>query len=82
VSASIKQQSAPVNPAADKEREYLLHALRVAATRSRLATNLFDTIGVSLRHKSVTTDEAMQWLHDEDLLGHVDFGPSKNGGSK
>jgi hypothetical protein len=81
VSASINQQKAPVNAAADKEREYLLHALRVAATRSRLATNLFDTIGVSLRHKSVTTDEAMRWLADEDLLRYVDFGPAKTVGA-
>jgi hypothetical protein len=36
------QQPAPVNPAA--EREYLMHALRTAAARSRLVTN------VLLRH--------------------------------
>jgi hypothetical protein len=70
---SLNQGSAPVNPAA--EREYLLHALRTAATRSRLVTNLLDTIGVSLRHKQVSVDEAMKWLADEGLLDHVQLGP-------
>jgi hypothetical protein len=77
VSASINQQKAPVNPAA--EREYLLHALRTAAARARLVTNVLDTVGVSLRHRAVTVEEAMKWLADEDVLVHVDFGP---GGKK
>jgi hypothetical protein len=72
--SAIKQQKAPVNPAA--EREYLMHALRTAAARARLVTNLLDTVGVSLRHRAVTTDEAMQWLADEGVLVHVQFGPS------
>jgi hypothetical protein len=76
---SITQQKAPVNPAA--EREYLLHALRTAATRSRLVTNLLDTIGVSLRHKAVDVDGAMKWLAEEGLLDHVQIGPSKGGGA-
>jgi hypothetical protein len=67
------QQPAPVNPAA--EREYLMHALRTAAARSRLVTNVLDTVGVSLRHKKVTTDEAMKWLADEGVLDHVQIGP-------
>jgi hypothetical protein len=66
---SLNQSSAPVNPAA--EREYLLHALRLAAARSRLATNVFDSVGVSLRHKQIDCDGAMKWLHDEGLLDHV-----------
>jgi len=72
--SSINQQTAPVNnPAA--EREYLIHALRTAAARSRLVTNLLDTIGVSLRHKTVNTDEAMKWLADEGVLDYVHLGP-------
>jgi hypothetical protein len=31
---------------------------------------------VSLRHRCVTTDEAMKWLHDEGVLGHVQLGPA------
>jgi hypothetical protein len=72
---SINQQKAPVNPAA--EREYLLHALRTAATRSRLVTNLLDTIGVSLRHKAIDTGGAMKWLAEEGLLDHVQIGPTR-----
>jgi hypothetical protein len=71
---SINQKSAPVNPAA--EREYLLHALRLAAARSRLATNVFDSVGVSLRHKAIDVDGAMKWLAEEGLLEHVQIGPS------
>lgn len=69
----LSQSSAPVNPAA--EREYLMHALRTAAARSRLVTNVLDTVGVSLRHKAISTDDAMRWLNDEGVLDHVHFGP-------
>jgi hypothetical protein len=70
---SLSQQKAPVNPAA--EREYLLHALRTAATRSRLTTNVLDTIGVSLRHKAIDVDGAMKWLAEEGLLDCIQLGP-------
>ena len=64
---------ASVNPTA--EREYLLHALRTAATRARLTVNLLDTIGVSLRHKQIDVDGAMAWLKDEGILDCIHFGP-------
>jgi hypothetical protein len=70
---SISQGSAPVNAAG--EREYLIHALRVAGSRARLVVNVLDTVGVSLRHKAVTTDQAMQWLADEGVLDYVQIGP-------
>jgi hypothetical protein len=53
------------------ERELLIHSLRTAVARSRLVTNTLETIGVSLRHKQVSTAEAMNWLHDEGLLNEV-----------
>jgi len=73
--SNLQQSSAPgkTNPAG--ERELLIHALRTAVARSRLVTNALETIGVSLRHKSVTTEQAMAWLRDEGLLPHVQFGP-------
>jgi hypothetical protein len=71
---SLSQQKAPVNPAA--EREYLIHALRTAAARSRLVTNLLDTIGVSLRHKAIDCDAAMEWIAQEGLLDHIQLGPT------
>ena len=71
--SNVNQRTAPANPAA--EREYLLHALRTAATRSRLVTNLLDSIGVSLRHKAIDVDQAMRWLADEGILTYVHIGP-------
>jgi hypothetical protein len=56
------------------ERDLVLSALRVAATRSRLQTNLFDTIGVALRQKQVDCAGALAWLRDEGLLDHLPFG--------
>jgi hypothetical protein len=67
------KETAPVNSQA--ERELLIHALRTATARSRLVTNVLETVGVSLRHKAVTTDEAMKWLHDEHVLDYVQIGP-------
>jgi hypothetical protein len=54
------------------ERDLVLSALKVAATRSRLQTNLFDTIGVALRQKQ--SAGALTWLRDEGLLDHLPFG--------
>jgi hypothetical protein len=52
-----------------------LSAIRVAATRSRLQTNILDSVGVALRHKSIDRAGALAWLRDEGLLDHLPFGP-------
>jgi hypothetical protein len=57
------------------ERDLLLTALRAAAARSRLITNELDSIGVSLRQKVITCEQALEWLKDEGLLHWVHFGP-------
>ena len=57
------------------ERDLILSSLRVAATRSRLQTNLFDLIGVALRQKQIDCSGALAWLRDEGLLDHLPFGP-------
>jgi hypothetical protein len=59
------------------ERDLLLSSLRVAATRSRLITNILDNVGVALRQKQVTCAGAIAWLRDENLLGHLPFGPTE-----
>ena len=59
------------------ERELLIHCLRTAVARARLAVNTLETIGVSLRHRQVTTDQAMAWLKEEGLLPHIQFGPAE-----
>ncbi len=57
------------------ERDLLLTSLRVAAARSRLITNLFDSVGVALRQKQIDCAGALAWLKDEGLLDHLPFGP-------
>jgi hypothetical protein len=68
---SLSTNSAPVNTAG--EREFLIHALRTATARARLVVNVLETVSVSLRHKAITTDQAMQWLADENVLQHVEI---------
>lgn len=64
----------PLDPAA--EREILTNGIRTAVARARLTVNALETVGVSLRHRQISTDEAMRWLADEGLLDHIDFGPA------
>jgi hypothetical protein len=73
----VSKPSPAVNTQVDTpgERDLLLTALRVAATRTRLQTNVFDCVGVALRQKQVDCAGALAWLKDESLLGHVPFGP-------
>jgi hypothetical protein len=75
---SIHESSQPSKPKGHAgEREYLLSALRVATARSKLATNVFETVGVSLRHQKIDCDQALAWLRDEGLLDHIHFGPAE-----
>ena len=69
--ASDKAKSAP----AAGLHEFLITSLRAASARARLQGNLFDTIGVSLKHRMVTDDEAVAWLMSEGLLEHVEYKP-------
>lgn len=76
---SLQEGSAPGKSKLDPagERELLIHALRTATARSRLVTNVLETVGVSLRHRQVSCDEAMQWLSEEGCLDHVQFRPGR-----
>jgi hypothetical protein len=56
-------------------RDLILSSLRVAATRSRLVTNILDSVGVALRQKQIDCAGALAWLKDEGLLDHLPFGP-------
>jgi hypothetical protein len=63
------------------DREYLMQVLRAATARSKLISNQLDTIGVALRQKAVTVEEALQWAFDEGIIDLLQFGPpSKMGG--
>ena len=56
------------------ERDLLLTALRVAGTRTRLQTNVFECVAIALRQKKVDCARAISWLKDEGLLDHLPFG--------
>jgi hypothetical protein len=73
--SSVQQGSAPVNAAG--ERELLIHSLRLATARARLVVNSLETIGVSLRHRAVSPDDAMKWLAEEGLLDWLELGPTR-----
>lgn len=65
------KETAPANPQA--ERELLIHALRTATARSRLITNQLESVGVMLRHRCVTPEQAMQELADAGILDLIEF---------
>jgi hypothetical protein len=71
---ALPKSSAPVNSAG--ERELLIHVLRQATARSRLITNILETVGVSLRHRAISAEDAMRWLKEEGVLDLLQFGPS------
>lgn len=77
--SSVPVPVAPVKSHVDTsgERDLLLSGLRVAATQSRLYTNVFDTIGIALRQKKIDCAEAIAWLKDEELLHWVPIGPER-----
>jgi hypothetical protein len=57
------------------ERDLLLSALRAATARARLAATEFDSIGISLRQKLITCEQALVWARNEGLIGWIRLGP-------
>jgi hypothetical protein len=57
------------------DREYLMQVLRAATARAKLISNTLDTIGIALRQKAVSVEDAMLWARDEDILDLLQFGP-------
>jgi hypothetical protein len=63
------------------DREYLAQVLRAATARAKLISNQLDSIGVALRQRAITVEEAIQWAIDEGIIDLLQFGPpSKSGG--
>ena len=62
-----------LDPAA--QRELLIHGLRTAVSRTKLITSTIEAISVQLRHRQITTEQAVQWVHDEGLDQYLQFGP-------
>ena len=63
------------------DREYLLCVLRAATARAKLISNQLDTIGVALRQRAVSVEDAMQWAIDEQIIDLLQFGPPSKSGS-
>lgn len=64
------------------DREYLMQVLRAATARAKLISNTLDSIGVALRQRAISVEDAMQWAIDEDIDALLQFGPpSKTWGS-
>jgi len=59
------------------DKDFLLSALRAASLRAKLASTEMDSIGVALKRGLVSTEEALTWLHDENLFDHVIYRPFK-----
>jgi hypothetical protein len=55
----------------DDISEMLLSALRCATLRAKLDANEFTTIGIALRSRAITPDDAIVWLTDAGLIGQV-----------
>ena len=63
------------------DREYLMQVLRAATARAKLISNTLDSIGMALRQRAVSVEDAMRWAHDEGIIDLLQFGPpSKAGG--
>jgi hypothetical protein len=52
--------------------EYLLAELRCASLRARLLQADIDAIGIALKSDLITTEEAIDLLHDCDLLRYIE----------
>ena len=66
---------AELREAENAEREVLLAALRTGAAQSQLITNVLKTVGTCLAGQTITTDEALEWVADEELLEWIRLGP-------
>jgi hypothetical protein len=47
----------------------------------KLTSNTLDSIGVALRQRAISVEDALQWAIDEGIIDLLQFGPpSKTGG--
>jgi hypothetical protein len=75
-------QSKPKLGETNADREHLLAVLRVATARSKLISNQLDTLGIALRQRAVSVEDAIQWAVDDGIIDLLQFGPpSKNRGA-
>jgi hypothetical protein len=84
--ASLPDPTSQVKPKLGEnngDREYLMQVLRAATARAKLISNTLDTVGIALRQRAVSVEDALQWCIDEQILDLLQFGPpSKAGGPR
>ena len=54
----------------ETHRDFMLSALRAASLRARMNAADLDSIGIALKARMVTADQAVKWLKD---IGALDF---------
>jgi hypothetical protein len=57
-----------------------LSVLRAATARAKLISNVLDSIGLALRQRAVSVEDALQWARDEQILDLLQFGPPSKAG--
>jgi hypothetical protein len=72
--ARSSPQGNPLREDSSGERDLLLSGLRLAATRSRLKTSVFETLHVALRQKQTNCAGVRQRLREEGLIDQLPFG--------
>jgi hypothetical protein len=75
--SSLQNPTSPVKPKLGEtngDRKYLLAVLRAATARSKLISNQLDQIGMAVRQRAVSVEDAMLWAKDEGILDLLDFG--------
>jgi hypothetical protein len=65
--------SEPSPADADAFSEFLVVAMRCARLRVQLLQNEIDEVGLALRHKLISADDAVRWLRDIDAARFIDW---------
>jgi hypothetical protein len=71
--SSLLVSGGSVNNDSSADRDLLLGGLRLAATRSRLKTTLFETLHIALRQKRTDCAGIIKRLKDENVFNEVPF---------
>jgi hypothetical protein len=59
---------APVKSDCNTENEFLIASIRTAVLRAKLDANELMTVGIALKNKLVTADDAIAWLAELGLV--------------
>jgi hypothetical protein len=59
----------------ETHRDFMLSALRAASLRARMNAADLDSIGIALKARMLTADQAVKWLKDIGALEYVGMIP-------